>query len=108
MRKSGYMDRAMRSHDPRFARILSKMGYDRRDLRAAVDEAEPDPLDALRAEYAEVIGKRPYHGWPVEVLKARIAEARAVPVDPPAPESGATNETGESGDGAGDAGGQQP
>lgn len=34
-----------------------------------------DDLAALRAEYAEKIGKRPFMGWGAEELRARIGEA---------------------------------
>ena len=61
MKKTGYMDRAMRAADPRFARILGKLGYQRSDMTAAkVEEAEADeresgaetgdPLLGLRAD----------------------------------------------------------
>ena len=74
MKKSGYMDRAMRAADPRFARILGKMGYDRRDMTA---EDQADELDALRDEYKEVVGKRAYHAWDADTLREKIAEAKA-------------------------------
>lgn len=34
-------------------------------------------LVALRAEYFDVIGKRPFHGWDEEALRQKIAEASA-------------------------------
>ena len=78
MKKSGYMDRAMRAADPRFARILGKLGYQRTDMTAArVEEAEADELDALRDEYKEAVGKRAYHGWDADTLREKIAEAKA-------------------------------
>jgi len=40
MKSHSYMTRAMRARDPRFARILGKLGYDRRDM-VAIDPAEP-------------------------------------------------------------------
>ena len=46
-----YMDRAMRSADPRFARILGRLGYQRSDLAAATEAAEAeDELSDLRAQ----------------------------------------------------------
>ena len=76
MKKSGYMDRAMRVADPRFARILGKLGYQRTDMTAAkAEEAEADELDALRDEYKEAVGKRAYHGWDADTLREKIAEA---------------------------------
>ena len=77
MKKSGYMDRAMRAADPRFARILGKLGYQRSDMEAAKDqEAEADAMDALRAEYQDVVGKRAYHGWSADELREKIAAAK--------------------------------
>ena len=72
-----YMTRAMKSKDPRFARILSKLGYDRRDMVAQSEPAGPvqDDLTDLRAEYQEVVGKKPYHGWSAEEIRSRIAQA---------------------------------
>ena len=48
---AGYMDRALKAKDPRFARILGKLGYERRDMVAAEPVADDDDLAALRAEY---------------------------------------------------------
>lgn len=75
MKKSTYMDRALRAADPRFARVLSKLGYQRRDVVAA--EPTPDDLTLLRAEYTELTGKRFFHGWDEAELRAKIADARA-------------------------------
>lgn len=75
---AGYMDRALKAKDPRFARILGKLGYDRRDMMAA-DEAGGSPADdlaALRAEYQDVVGKKAYHGWSADELRDKIAEAK--------------------------------
>lgn len=32
------------------------------------DETQEDELAALRAKYAEVMGKKPFHGWDAETL----------------------------------------
>lgn len=80
---NGYMDRALRSSDPRYARVLTKLGYGRRDMRAA--ESEPDGLAALRAEYERVVGKRPFNGWDAETLLEKMATTKLV-----APESSGT------------------
>ena len=77
MKKSTYMDRALKSRDPRFARILGKLGYERRDMVAAEPVADDDDLTALRAEYQGVVGKKAYHGWSGDELRAKIAEATA-------------------------------
>ena len=77
MKKSGYMDRAMRAADPRFARVLGKLGYQRTDMTAAkVEEAEASELEALREEYKDAVGKRAYHGWSAEELREKIAAAK--------------------------------
>ncbi len=90
MKKSTYMTRAMKASDPRFARVLGQLGYERADVVAgtesgdsldhAGDERKGDSktteLDALRAEYNETVGKRAYHGWDVDTIKNKIAEAK--------------------------------
>ncbi|AXC50056.1 hypothetical protein DRW48_10460 [Paracoccus suum] len=76
MKKSTYMDRAMRAKDPRFAAILGKLGYERTDLRADdAAEAEAKELAQLRDRYQEIVGKRAYHGWNADTLREKIAEA---------------------------------
>lgn len=88
MKRSTYMTRALKAHDPRFARVLGKLGYERSDMVA------PDPLDhdddgrkggskkqtgddlaALRQAYKAKVGKRPFMGWDADALRAKIAEA---------------------------------
>lgn len=73
-KSNSYMDRAMRSADPRFARILGKLGYQRSDMVARA-EKEDDELAELRAQYQEAVGKRAYHGWNADTLREKIAEA---------------------------------
>jgi hypothetical protein len=92
MKTSAYMDRALKARDPRFARILGKLGYNRRDMQAvaagemSVNEArahrdmtpvetEEDIAD-VRAEYQEVVGKRAYPGWDIPTLRQKMAEAK--------------------------------
>lgn len=41
----------------------------------SVKQPADDDLKALRAEYAEKIGKKPFGGWDAETLRAKIAEA---------------------------------
>lgn len=77
MKSQSYMTRALRAQDPRYARILGKLGYGRRDMQARQTVAPEEELKALREEYQDVVGKRPYHGWDAETLKAKIAEAKA-------------------------------
>jgi hypothetical protein len=75
---AGYMDRALKAKDPRFARILGKLGYDRRDMVAADDAGDSlaDNITSLRAEYLDVVGKKAFHGWSADTLRDKIAEAK--------------------------------
>lgn len=83
MKSNSYMDRALKARDPRYARILSKLGYERRDMVAAPAPAPvvvapgADDMAALRAEYQAVVGKRPFLGWGAETLREKIAAAKA-------------------------------
>lgn len=83
-KNNGYMTRALQSSDPRYARILGKLGYERRDMRAveavSVKPAavpQHDEITLLRAEYERVVGKRPFMGWDEAKLREKIAEAKA-------------------------------
>lgn len=84
-KNNGYMDRALQSSDPRYARILGKLGYERRDMEAvggsSVKVAVPqhDEITLLRAEYERVMGKRPFMGWDEAKLREKIAQAEAAP-----------------------------
>lgn len=75
MKASNYMNRALKARDPRFARILGKLGYERADM-VSDDGVGVDDLTHLRKEYQEVVGKRAFNGWDAETLKAKIAEAK--------------------------------
>ena len=75
MKHSGYYTRAMRASDPRYRRVFERLGYGRRDMRAAEPAEAADDLAALRAEYLRIVGKRPFHGWDAAELKRRMAEA---------------------------------
>lgn len=79
-----YMDRALKARDPRYARILERLGYERRDMvagdePAATRQAESgqDETAKLREEYEAVVGKRPFMGWDAEKLRQKISEAQA-------------------------------
>ncbi len=74
MAGGGYMTRALQSRDPRYARILGKMGYSTTALVAAPAEPVEDPIVEARARYTSAVGKKPFHGWDVETLNAKIAE----------------------------------
>lgn len=61
----------------RYADILQKLGrgtYMTRDMQAQA-RRDDEELSALRVEYQDVVGKRPYHGWGAEELRERIAAA---------------------------------
>lgn len=74
---AGYMTRAMQSKDPRFARILGKLGYERADMVATAPVADQpdDDMTELRAEYQRVVGKKAFHGWDADELREKIAAA---------------------------------
>lgn len=73
----GYMDRAMKAQDPRYRRVLEKLGYGRRDMQAEKPpEPEPDlDIADVRAEYERIVGKRPFNGWDIPTLKRKMSEA---------------------------------
>lgn len=77
MKNSGYMTRALRARDPRFAHILGKLGYERGDMTAVEQIPGDDDIATVRAEYHDLIGKKPFHGWDVATLLEKIAAARA-------------------------------
>lgn len=79
MDRSNYMTRAMQARDPRFARILGKLGYESKDgvgVPQQVAEPAPNEREYLRAEYEKVIGKKPFNGWDADTLRAKIADHR--------------------------------
>lgn len=70
MKSQTYMTRAMKARDPRFSRILGKLGY-------GTEQATPEPedeIEALRAE-AEQLGIEVDGRWGEKRLKAEIAKA---------------------------------
>lgn len=71
---------------PKDARIL--LAVKRAELAREIGKLDPPPADlvkkvsapssdedikAVRDEYEAVIGKRPFNGWDIETLKAKIA-----------------------------------
>lgn len=97
--KSNYFSRAMRSRDPRFAKIAEKLTYSRRDMQAAPISPAPtfDDLADARAEYESVLQKKPFHGWDVATLREKISAAKVMPTPEPvtAPEPSDDTEGGE-------------
>ena len=75
MKFDGYYYRALKTADRRYRQAFERMGYGRRDMRAAEPAEAADDLAALRAEYLRIVGKRPFHGWDAAELKRRMAEA---------------------------------
>lgn len=88
-----YYELAKRSPDRRFLPILERLGYGPKRKKkkvakpAQAEPAQPEPVQepdaepvderiALRAEYEEVTGKRPFSGWSADELRARMAAAR--------------------------------
>ena len=76
MKFDGYYHRALKAADRRYRQAFERMGYGRRDLRAAEapKPAEADDMAELRAEYQRVVGKRPYMGWDAATLREKMAE----------------------------------
>lgn len=70
--RQNYRDRMMKARDPRYAKIASALGYNRRDMVA--DQA--DELADLRAQYTDLVGKRPFMGWDADTLREKIAAAK--------------------------------
>ncbi len=59
-----YIDRALRARDPRYAKIVERLGY--------ATKAPKGDLADLRAEYQDVFGKKPFMGWDADTLRAKI------------------------------------
>ena len=73
-KNSSYMTRALSHRDPRFARILGRLGYEGRAMVA--EEPKQDELASLREQYQAVVGKRPFMGWDADTLRQKMAEAQ--------------------------------
>lgn len=91
-KNSTYMTRALQASDRRYAVVLGKLGHtapllptigkrdpldhDGNGVKGGIPKPDhSDELSALRSEYQEKVGKRPFHGWDAETLKAKIADA---------------------------------
>jgi len=77
MKFNGYYHRALKASDRRYRQAFERMGYGRRDMRAAEapKPAEADDMAELRAEYERVVGKKPFMGWSRDVLLEKMALA---------------------------------
>lgn len=71
-----FVARTMADHRALVATGRAKLG-NANGKPLTLPDAVPDVLEKLRAEYLEVVGKRPYHGWDAQMLAAKISEARA-------------------------------
>ena len=74
MKHQSYFTRALKSGNPRYARIFSKLGYRTTDL---VAEDGPPDINALRDLYEQVMGKKPFNGWDADTLNEKIAQKQA-------------------------------
>lgn len=86
MKSQSYMTRALKARDPRFARVLGKLGYpggtvvqepkkaSRTTKATSKKVPDQDARTMLRAEYERVVGKRPFTGWSAEELQTKIAD----------------------------------
>lgn len=78
----GYLDRAMRSKNPKYRMILERLGYKTTEMVAEEPVAAPvvyndvDELTLLREEYEAVFGEKPHPRAKAETLRAKIAEAK--------------------------------
>lgn len=95
-----YLTRALRANDRRYAMILGKLGHTPRpepkakpkpkaktakpeaeaeadDAAAAAEAAAAEEIAAVRAEYTEKLGKKPFMGWDVATLREKIDAAEA-------------------------------
>ena len=78
-----YRERAERHSDPRYARILDLIKPRRAPevpvvvvQAASVPDVDADSeLKTLRADYLDLVGKRPFHGWDADELRVRINSA---------------------------------
>lgn len=67
----------------RDARVLVALGRAQAAKAAMTPPPEPpadpaaDALKAARTDYEAAIGRKPFHGWDVDMLRTKIAEAQA-------------------------------
>lgn len=82
---ASYLDKAARSRDPRFAQILERIGYGRRDMRAdpatgylrSDMQASGDTLEELRTAYQALKGRAPAASWDAAKIRRLIGEAQS-------------------------------
>ncbi|MFC7399580.1 hypothetical protein ACFQU1_20415 [Chelatococcus sp. GCM10030263] len=66
---------AASARDARLLNAIGRAHFADQD-QAAQQRAREEELHELRAQYQDVIGKKPYHGWDAETLREKIAEAK--------------------------------
>jgi hypothetical protein len=71
---NSYMTRALRANDRRYKVILGKLGYQTGEATGPAAE-----LAAVRGQYREVFGKKPFHAWGAKTIREKIAEAQSAP-----------------------------
>lgn len=54
----------------------AKAAPDGAEAKGKAPDTSADALTALRKEYHDVVGKRPFNGWDAETLQSKIAEAK--------------------------------
>ncbi len=54
--------------------VVEDIASAKADIASEADIAVADDIAAIRAEYQEKFGKRPYMGWDAATLSAKIAE----------------------------------
>jgi hypothetical protein len=59
------------------AGVIEVVGEEQVEPKPEPSGPAVDRLAALRGEYQEVVGKRPYHAWGADELRVKITEAKA-------------------------------
>ncbi|MCG7508878.1 hypothetical protein [Mesorhizobium retamae] len=78
MKSHSYMTRALQARDPRFARILGKLGYQTTaELEAVNQTRRATSIAELRDLYKTIVGKPPFNGWNAKQLREKIAAAQS-------------------------------
>lgn len=72
-------DEGFEANDRAQARLLTALGNARlaeaEPVKKAPAKAKGDDVAALRAEYTQKLGKRPFGGWNADTLREKIAAA---------------------------------
>lgn len=79
MKSNSYMNRALRSRDPRFARVLGKLGYGVAPEKRVGAVPTFTDLDKAREEYRALYGRQPYQSWDIQKIREKIAAHEDAP-----------------------------